>query len=262
MKDCAVVFFQEFLSSILMFATFFGGSVFFRNEHYMYWFIAHFLLVVGFDYITVRSSVNPAINIAVYLAGRSPLSSTMSAVSAHICGGLLGFSLVESYLGNEIYSMISCMSVPTDLYWAALVEMLCTFGFSLEIFSSSYIFGPDRLSFISVLALALRSFMILGTQYGVNVAMNPMVGLGCLMKDVPVELWLERLNSGSHFIVVYILASLIGVMLAAIIWYPLQVRHRTQKARSMLLCNAISPLPCRLVKIYFLYTCMLWGWFV
>lgn len=232
MRTDLLLFWQEFLASVGMFACFFGLSVFFRDDHYLSWYTAHFLLVVLFDHVTVQASMNPSFNLANFVSGQSGLKPTIIAIAAQLLGAAVGFELIDHYFPQGHYDLISCPPAHEDFLFAVSVELIATFVFAIEVYSTLYLLPDSRVVWASLLALTLRALMLIGDSLGVNVVMNSMVGVGCVLKDVPLSQWAVTLsNWHSDYMVIYVHAPTIGAVAAAVMWFPLQ-RLMEQRARA------------------------------
>ncbi|MBQ9833224.1 MAG: MIP family channel protein [Clostridia bacterium] len=162
--------------------------------------------------------VNPAVSLAMYLTEKLSFKDFIGYIIAQFAGGIVGAAVLPlikgfsdlsiSGLGQNGYGELSALGI--DMWGAIVVEVILTFVFVLVILGVT---SKEKYSSVAglVIGLSLTLIHILGISL-TGTSVNPARSFG------PALIGMNNNPEAFSQVWVFILAPLVGAVLAALVW--------------------------------------------
>ncbi len=162
--------------------------------------------------------VNPAVSLAMFLSGKLNVKDFIGYVVAQFAGGIAGAALIPAIkgfstqaidgLGQNGYGALSAAGI--DMWGAIIVEIVLTFVFVLVILGVT---SKEKYGSVAglVIGLSLTLIHILGIPL-TGTSVNPARSFG------PALIGMNTNPDAFGQVWVFILAPLVGAVLAALVW--------------------------------------------
>jgi glycerol uptake facilitator-like aquaporin len=183
--------------------------------------VFHFLAVILFDILTLGACGNPAVCIALFLAGKMSFIGTFVRLVAEILVSLIAFSMLYSVIPSYLIPISGGPELASgiDMFHGSLIEGSIAFAFALTVLLASVFVTEPELN-RPLFAAVIRVLIIFGGSYtGAN--MNPMIGFSWA--------WYTNRSLSSEYQIVYSIAPLIGGITAAFIFHLFMMVYSVEK---------------------------------
>lgn len=205
-KELLFAFQQELFGSLGMFVLFFPVCSYLGNSP-LGW-IYHFMGVMAFDVLTFGCSANPAVCLAMFLAGKFDLTSAVVRIVAELVAAFVAFPLLSiitptwlmpNVLGPDLGAGVSIQK-------GFLVEAFLSYAFCfIVLVAVTWLDNPNLMR--PLFATVLRVLLLIGGPLS-GASFNPMIGTAWA--------WYKgRLFEGTYHYI-YSLAPIIGAVVAAV----------------------------------------------